>query len=236
MNREYRNRHSSPLGRTMELLVFGQAGLPVVVFPTSGGRFYEFEDNGMIAALAGKIDAGQLQIFCVDSVDRESWYNRLVHPRGRIERHLQYEAYLLTEVVPFIRSKNTNPRLTALGCSFGGYHAANIALRHPDVFTGTLSMSGTFDLTSFLDGYYDQDCYYNLPTHYLSDLSDAWFLDRYRRNSYVLASGLDDHCLRQNQELDRLLSEKEIPHTFDVWDAENAHDWPTWQKMAQKYL
>ena len=60
----------------MELLVFGHAGMPVLVFPTSGGRFFEFEDRGMVAALAGRIDAGELQLFCVDSVDRESWYNR----------------------------------------------------------------------------------------------------------------------------------------------------------------
>jgi esterase/lipase superfamily enzyme len=58
MNREYHKWYSSRLGRDMELLVFGHAGLPVMVFPTSGGRFYEFEDRGMIGALAGKIDAG----------------------------------------------------------------------------------------------------------------------------------------------------------------------------------
>jgi esterase/lipase superfamily enzyme len=159
MVREYRKGQSSRLGREMELLVFGHAGLPVVVFPTSGGRFYEFEDRQMIAAVAGKIEAGQLQIYCVDSVDRESWYNKSAAPRARIARHMQYEEYLIHEVVPLIRQKNGDPHLTALGCSFGGYHAVNIALRHPDVFTGVLSMSGAFDLSSFLNGYYDQDCY-----------------------------------------------------------------------------
>ena len=162
------------------------AGVPVMVFPTSGGRFYEFEDRGMIGALAGKIDAGELQLFCVDSVDKESWYNRSMPPRWRIARHLQYEDYLLTEVVPLIRSRNADQRLVALGCSFGGYHAANIALRHPDIFTGMLSLSGAFDLSGFLDGYYDQDCYFNLPTHYLPNLSDPWFLDRYR-SRYIRA-------------------------------------------------
>jgi esterase/lipase superfamily enzyme len=220
----------------MELLVFGHGGMPVLVFPTSGGRFFEFEDRGMIGALAARIDAGQLQLFCVDSVDKESWYNRCVPPQWRIARHLQYEAYLLTEVVPLIRSRNPDERLMALGCSFGGYHAANIALRHPDIFTGMVSLSGAFDLQSFLDGYYDQDCYFNLPTHYLPNLSDPWFLDRYRDRRYVLATGLDDHCLEQNQNLDRVLSKKGIPHEFHVWDSENAHDWPTWQRMVQEYL
>jgi len=236
MNREY-NRWLSPhLGREMELLVFGHAGMPVLVFPTSGGRFYEFEDRGMIAALAGKIDAGQLQFYCVDSVDMESWYNRQASPRGRIARHMQYEDYLLNEVLPLIRRKNADPRLLALGCSFGGYHAVNIALRHPDSFSGFVSMSGAFDLTRFLDGYYDQDSYFNLPTHYLPNLNDTWYLDRFRGNSYVLATGWDDQCLGQNQELDRILSAKGIPHQLYIWDSWNSHDWPTWQKMVEMYL
>jgi len=236
MVREYKKSDSSRLDREMELLLFGHAGLPVVVFPTSGGRFFEFEDRGMVEAIAPRIEAGQLQLFCLDSVDMESWYNQSVPPRGRIVRHMQYEEYVLGEVVPLIRQKNSDPRLTALGCSFGGYHAVNIALRHPDVFTGLLSLSGAFDLSSFLHGYYDQDCYYNLPTHYLPNLTDPWFLDRYRRGNYVLATGWDDHCLAQNQILDGIMNAAGIPHKLHIWDAENSHDWPTWQRMVQQYL
>ncbi|HVN92196.1 MAG TPA: alpha/beta fold hydrolase [Terracidiphilus sp.] len=224
------------MGREMELLIFGHAGLPVLVFPTSGGRFFEFEDCGMIAAVAGKIEAGQLQFFCVDSVNEESWYNRRALPRQRIARHMQYESYLLNEVAPLIRQKNRDERLTALGVSFGGYHAVNIALRHPEIFSGFVSLSGTFDLTGFLDGYYDQDCYFNLPTHYLPRLTDPSYLDRFRRNRFVLATGWDDQCLGQNQNLDRILNEKGIAHEFHVWDAPNAHDWPVWKKMVVEYV
>jgi len=236
MNREYHKCRSSRLGREMELLVFGHAGLPVLVFPTSGGRFYEFEDRGMIAAFAAKLDAGRVQFFCADSVNDESWYNRKAPPRQRIARHMQYEQHVLDEIVPFVRQKNPDPRLVALGCSLGGYHAVNIALRHPEIFTGFVSLSGTFDLTGFLDGYYDNDCYFHLPTHYLPRLNDPWFLDRFRRNKYVLATGWDDQCLGQNQELDRILNDKGIPHQIDVWDSPHSHDWPAWQRMAQQYL
>ncbi len=59
MNREYVKWFSRRLRRDMELLVFGHGGLPVVVFPTSGGRFFEFEDHGMVAALAQRIEAGE---------------------------------------------------------------------------------------------------------------------------------------------------------------------------------
>ena len=236
MNREYHKWYSSRLGREMELLVFGHAGLPVLVFPTSGGRFFEFEDRGMIAALAGRIDAGQLQIFCVDSVDMESWYNRQAPPRWRIARHVQYEDYLLHEVVPFIRDENSDPHLVALGCSFGGYHAANIALRHPDIFTGMLSMSGAFDLTNFLDGYYDQDCYFNLPTHYLPNLGDPWFFDRYAatRTFWPLAGTTSAWArIRISTESSR---RRGFRIKLYIWDSYNSHDWPTWQRMMQQYL
>ena len=151
----------------MELLVFGHGGVPVVVFPTSQGRFYEFEDRGMVGAIAHKIDNGEIQFYCLDSVDAESWYNRAVPPRWRIARHVQYDSYVIEEVLPLIRLKNWNPHLASLGCSFGGYHAVNIALRHPDRFTGFLSMSGAFDMSRFLNGYHDDDVYFNTPNSYL---------------------------------------------------------------------
>jgi esterase/lipase superfamily enzyme len=220
----------------MELLQFGHAGRPVVVFPTSGGRFYEFEDHGMVTACAERVEAGLVQFFCVDSVDAESWYNQEAPPRQRIVRHCQYEEYILREVLPLVRGRNQDPQLMALGCSFGGYHAINIGLRHPDLFTGVLSMSGTFDLTGFLSGYYDQDCFQNLPTHYLRTQDDPWFLERYQQNHYTLATGWDDQCLQQNQALDRVLNERNIPHRLHIWESQNAHDWPTWQRQIREYL
>jgi esterase/lipase superfamily enzyme len=236
MNREYHKWWSWRLDRDMELLVFGHSGVPIVVFPSSQGRFFEFEDRGLIGAVAHKIDAGEIQMFCVDSVDAESWYNRDVPPRWRIARHVQYENYIMEEVLPFIRLRNFDPHLVSVGCSFGGYHAVNIALRHPDRFTGFLSMSGAFDLSNFLSGYYDQDVYFNMPPHYLPNLGDPWFFDRYRNNTYILASGWDDHCLWQSQNLARIMGEKGIPHHLYIWDSWNSHDWPTWARMMNEYL
>jgi esterase/lipase superfamily enzyme len=237
VNREYHKGLSARLGRVMEMLVFGHTGHPVLVFPTSGGRFYQFEDHGMVGALAEKIQAGHLQLFCVDSVDAESWYNSRLPPRLRIARHLQYERYILDEVVPTIRGKNDHPSLLAMGCSLGGYHAVNIALRHPETITGFLSLSGVFDLTTFLDGYYDQDSYFNLPMQYLANLNDEWYLNRFKRNcNYVLATGWDDHCLAQNQALGAVLSAKAVPHQLFIWDVHDSHNWPAWQRMAKQYL
>jgi len=83
MHREHRRWFSPSLQRDMQLLVFGHAGARVLVFPTSMGRFYEWEDRGMIGALAHHLDQGWLQLYCVDSVDGESWYARQQHPAAR---------------------------------------------------------------------------------------------------------------------------------------------------------
>ncbi len=238
MKREYHRWYSERLNRDMELLVFGHDGLPAVVFPTSQGRFYEFEDQGMVDALRDKLEGGRLQLFCVDSVDAESWYNRNVGARWRIARHVQYESYVVHEVLPLVRRMNGRPQLTSLGCSFGGYHAINIALRYPDAFTGCLSMSGAFDLPSlgFLHGYHDVDVYMSQPTQYLPNMHDSWYLDRYRCNTYVLATGVHDQCWNDNEILARIMRGKGIPVRLDVWGDDARHDWPWWKRMVQQYL
>jgi esterase/lipase superfamily enzyme len=236
MRREYRTWYSGALGREMEMLVFGHAGLACLVLPTSCGRFYEFEQFGMVSAVAQRLEHGHLQLFCVDSVDAESWYNREVPPRWRVARHVQYEEYLMREVLPFIRQENASALLVTAGCSLGGYHAANLTLRHPDIFTGFLSMGGIFDPTRFLSGYHDADCYFHTPTQYLVNLSDPWYYDRYHRGAYVLATGVDDICLAANRGMSELLSVKGIPHRLEVWGDGSRHDWLCWQRMLETYI
>ena len=236
MRREYHKWYSHRLGRDMEMLVFGHGGLPAIVFPTSCGRFYEFEEFGMIDAIRWKIDSSQVQLFCVDSVDAESWYNRDVPPRWRIARQVQYEDYILAEVLPLTQRMNWSPKRITMGCSFGGYHAADIAFRHPDVFTGFLSMGGAFDTTNFLRGYHDEDVYFHQPMQYLHNMHDPWFLDRYRQNTYVLATGEWDICRGANERMAGLMRAKGIPCKLDVWGEHSMHDWPEWKKMIQTYL
>jgi esterase/lipase superfamily enzyme len=220
----------------MELLAYGHAGFPVLVFPSSRGRFHEYEDHGMIHTLSGKIDAGHLQVFCVDSVDGESWYNKRIHPHDRVARHVAYEDYVLYEVVPLIKGTNRAPTISVTGCSFGGYHSLNFALKHPDLVSNCVSMSGAFDMRSFMDGYYDNLFYLNNPVDYVPNLSDPWFLDRYKQMRLVLGVGDHDICLGENFRMADILGRKSIPHWLDVWTGGQRHDWPLWQRMALKFL
>src|SRR5438552_3758832 len=100
MKRAYHRWHSTSLGRDMELLVFGQSGARVIAFPTSMGRFYDWEDRGLIAALGEPLARGSLQLYCVDSVDAESWYATDRPASERAKRHDQYDCYVLEEVLP----------------------------------------------------------------------------------------------------------------------------------------
>ncbi len=237
MNREYHKWHSDELRRDMEMLVFGQAGKPMVVFPTSMGRFFEYEDRGMIQAIRNQLGRSALHAFCVDSVDSESWYNKNIAPRERVLRHNQYERYIIEEVIPFMRLKNPSRELIVTGCSFGGYHAVNFALKHPDLVTYCVSMGGRFDIHAYLDGYYDEDCYFNCPVDYLQNLTDEWYLDHYRNHvKIVLATGEHDLCLDANITLSRIMNDKMIPHWLDIWGDHTGHDWPWWQRMAGKFF
>lgn len=236
MRREYHRWYSPILGRDMELLEFGHSGMPVVVFPTSRGRFFDYEDRGMIAATAWKYEQGLLHAFCVDSVDAESWYNYAASPQHRVWRHNQYERYILEEVLPFIRCRNSAQGLAVTGCSFGGYHAVNIALRHPDVITHCISMGGAFDLKMLMGGYYDREFYFHQPLDYLPNLNDGWYWERYQSLCLVLATGENDICLPDNLRLAEVLRQKSIPHWLDVWGNGAGHDWPWWQQMAVKFF
>jgi len=219
----------------MELLVFGHAGAPVLVFPTSQGRFYEYEDRGMVDALAPQLEQGQIQLICVDSVDAESWYCGWAHPRGRLWRHDQYEHYLLDEVLPFVRSQNSTTFTMVHGCSFGACHAMLIALRHPSRFNRVLAFAGYYDMRNFLDGYNDEEVYYHNPIDFISGLQEGQLLQDIRHLDIIMAIGRADAAAWTNQRLSEAFWSKNIWHAMRWWDGWS-HDWPYWMDMIQHYI
>jgi esterase/lipase superfamily enzyme len=236
MRRDYHNWYSPRLDRQMELLTFGAGGLPIVAFPTERGRFYDYENNGMIQAVSGPIEEGRIQMFCVDSVDAESWLNRAVHPHERLARHLAYESYVLYEVAPLMKKLSGSSQIGATGCGLGGYHAFNFAMKHPDLTAASIVMSGCFDMRRFMDGFYSNDFYFNNPFDYLPNMSDAWFLERYAKMRFILAVGDRDVCLAENVRMKEILSKRDIPCWLDVWQCQEMYDWPLWQRMAVKFF
>lgn len=242
MNREYHRWHSPRLQRDMELLVFGHAGAKVLVFPTRDGRFHEYENLRLVQSLAHKINAGQLQLWCVDSIDWESLYCFWCHPADRVRRHMLFEEYILNEVMPLMHQKNDHPCTIAHGCSLGAYHAANIAFRHPHLFQKLVAFSGRFDLTlnveSFSDrfnGYYDDNIFFHTPSHYLPGLNCEWRLGHLRRMDIVIVIGDDDPFIANNRQLSDILDGKGVRHRLHVWRG-RAHRGQAWRNMAPIYV
>jgi esterase/lipase superfamily enzyme len=219
----------------MDLLVFGHAGARLLVYPSSMGKFFEWEDRGMVDALGEHLSRGWIQMFCVDSVDDESWYAKWKHPADRAWRQTQYENYVLNEVLPLSRDMNPNPYLITTGASWGAYHAADLAFRHPWVVNRMIGLSGLYDVKENTEGYSDDAVYAHDPSQYLVHEHDPHRLDALRRMSIILATGQDDAFRANNEYLSRVLWSKGVGNALRLWDGW-AHDWPWWRQMIQMYI
>lgn len=235
MHREYHRWYSPSLNRDMELTIFGHGGARMLVFPTSKGRFYEWEDRGMMNTLADQIDGGNLQVYCVDSVDAESWYAHWKHPGAKAWRNIEYDNYLVYEVLPLSRQKNDNPFLITAGASFGAYHALNFALRHPDLVGRAIGMSGIYEIDRWTGGHQDDNIYYNSPCAFIPQEHEGWRLDALRRMDIILAVGRDDSLRYSSENLSSVLWQKNIGNALRLWDGW-AHDWPWWHQMIRLYV
>ncbi|HET8567732.1 MAG TPA: alpha/beta hydrolase-fold protein [Candidatus Limnocylindria bacterium] len=235
MKRDYQVWRSPALGRHMEMLVFGESGMPVIVFPTSMGRFYQWEDFGMVGHLAPRIENGWIQLWCVDSVDAESFYDKGRSPQERARRHFAYERYLVDEVIPRIGEANPNDFRCLLGASFGAFHAALLALRHPEAARKVVCLSGAYDSARWLDGVGDGDCYFVNPLAFLPGLDESRYLDPLRRVEFEIVAGEEDANVHESRRMAALLQQKGVPARLHVWEGW-AHDWPYWRQMVDIYV
>jgi esterase/lipase superfamily enzyme len=231
VQRDYIKEYSPSLGRDMELLHFGHAGRPLLVFPTSMGRFFQWEDFGLVGALSDHIEAGAIQLVCLDSVDGESWYAKDRPPADRVRRHLEYESYIVNEILPRLPS----PPIAA-GTSFGALHAVLLAARHPTRISGYIALSGAYDTSKFLNGYHDDNVYYTNLVEFLPGLNDEAYLGPMRdQHPKVIATGAEDPNVEDSRRLAGLLQSKGIQVGLDIWPGW-AHDWPYWKEMMRRYL
>lgn len=244
MHTEKHRWHSDHLSREMVLKVYGHWGKPFIVFPSSRGRYFDYEGMGMIAAVSQFVDSGRIKLYCVDSLDAESWYDFSVSPAERNVRHEAYDRYICNEVVPFIRSHCHQPteRVMANGCSMGAYHALNFFLKHPDLFEGTLALSGLYrlDRSEFqLSGDDIPAVYFNSPLNYLAELSDPWYTEWYRNSRIIVCVGQgawEQEAIEDTRRLQELLAQQSISAWIDFWGFDVNHDWPWWYRQMNYFL
>ena len=230
---------SPSLNQDMELRVYGQAGKPALVFPSQEGRFFEFEDFGMVEACRPWLDAGRLRLITVDGIDGQSWLNERAHPRDRALRHGDYDRYIMNEVMPFIKEMAPEHEVMTTGCSMGGYHSANFFFRYPERFDTLLAISGVFRLVLFIQDYMDEEVYFHVPLAYLPNLKDPKALDAMRKSRIVVVVGQgewEDDMVADTRALQSILQAKNIPARIDYWGHDVNHDWVWWRKMMPYFL
>ena len=235
MRREYHVWWSPSLRRDMSLLCYGHAGAIAVVFPTSRGTFHEWEDQGLLRALAPKIDAGHFRLVCLDSLDAESWYAWHKSVPERAWRQCEYDGYVVNEVLPFVHSRGGDQFVIAAGASLGAFHALSVGLRHPHRFGRILAMSGLCDITLFTGGESPEAVHAVNPVAFVPLEHDPSRLAAMRGLDIILAAGGGDRLAHENRRLSGILWEKGVGNALRVWDG-FAHDWPVWDRMLNLYL
>ena len=231
MQQHYERFYARSISRDFQLLRYGWSGRPVIIFPTTLGRHYEAKDMGLIQAIAPLIDAGRAIVYCPDTLNHESWYNRSLHPADKVRTHAAYDRMIRYELIPAIQQQHHTGSVVVAGCSFGGYTAANFAFKHPDVVSDLICMSGSFDIRSFLDGYYDDEVYFNNPVDFMPNANDP----RLWQMGIILGTSEWDICREPTEKMSHILNSRGIRHWLDMRGWEQ-HDWPLWCRMFPDYL
>ena len=191
MKEEHKSWHSPTLGKQMDMLVFGERGYPVIIFPTSMGSYSQNKDFHLIDSVSWFVDNGFVKIYTPGSIDTDTWYNENIHPAERARNYELYEKFILNEIVYPALKETSNTRAAFAGCSFGAYHATNFGLKHPEVTGYIINMGGAFDIRDRVKGYYNDTIYFNNPPDYLPGLHDQ----RLKEIGMIFGTGTRDMCM-----------------------------------------
>lgn len=242
MRRDYFSIHSPAVGASGDVIAYGHWGRPVLVFPSEQGSAFDYENNGMVSAVAHLVEAGRLKLYCVDSYDRGSWQAFELALEDRARRHELFEDWIVNHVVQAILQDCGGPLdIVVTGCSFGAYHAVNFALKRADLFPLAICQSGMYDISKLDDGGGGDALYFNNPMAYVSNLH-GYHLDWLRaRLSLLLICGQGrwedtTGALESTKAFASLLSEKGIRHEVDLWGPDVPHDWPSWRAQLAHHL
>ena len=236
----YFKEYSKVLEKDMEYKVYGEKGKPAIFFPSQDGRFYQHEDFGMIEVCRPFIEEEKLMVFCVDSIDQETWSAFDQPPRERILKHEAYVKYIMKEILP--KTNQDGQKLLFAGVSLGAGHAANFFFRFPPVADCLIALSGMYSTRPFFGDYMDEDIYYNSILDYLGNMTEdkhSELLSHFRESKIAICCGqgaYEELMLQDIYRMKKVLVEKNIPALIDVWGTDVNHDWDWWQKQLAYFL
>jgi esterase/lipase superfamily enzyme len=239
MHRDHQRWYSHRLNRDMGVAIYGNYGWPILAFPTSCGDEWEMEGQSMIRTLSPYLEQGRIRIFCINSVNSDSFQNKGAHPFHRSWMQAQYDAYVANEIFPFIDSQCQTPGIgiATLGASLGAYHAANTLFKHPDHVKRCYALSGIYDMRDSMDGMYDENFYFNNPVDYMANLSDPWYFHHYASCDIHLVTGCGPwENSGPTYRMSEILRNRGIAHHLDDWGPEGGHEWPYWHHQMWEYV
>jgi esterase/lipase superfamily enzyme len=241
MERRHVPLFSPAIGAAGSVLAYGHWGRPLLAFPSQEGPAWQYEERGMIDAIAGPIDRGRVKVYAVDSFDSGSWYREGLSLEERARLHGLYEDWIVNQVVPFVQADSSTAEIMATGVSFGAYHAANFALRHAHVFPVAICQSGVYDVSVVAGGERGDAVYFQNPADYVRNLHGD-HLDWLRGQvNLLLVAGQGQWedstgALESTRAFAGLLGEKGLRHELDVWGHDSPHDWPAWRAQIAHHL
>jgi len=240
MGKESTSWFSDRIERDINLVRWGEIGTPVLIFPTADGDVEECERFLMIDALAPLLEAGRIKLYSVDSIAGDAWLKRGNTTRAAALLQNNFDSAIYHEVVPAIRSDCNDPdvEIVVTGASIGAFNALAAICRHPDVFSKAICMSGTYDMSKFIEGEVTGDYFFSSPLHFLPKLDEHGALLEGLRERFVLLTHGDGRWEEpaQSWRIAEALGAREIPNRVDAWGEDYDHDWPTWREMLPKYL
>jgi esterase/lipase superfamily enzyme len=239
MQRELTSWYSPSLDKEMPVVVYGDYGFALLLVPTAGADYLEYERFQMIDSLAPYIDSGKIKVFSINSINKESWLNDHMLGEHKGIRHNQYNHYVFNEVVPFIKTNTSfETPIIISGASLGALHSMNLFLKRPDLINGVIAMSGVYDLHYYTKGFNDDQVYFNSPMDYMPGLTDPWYLDHIRnsRHIHILSGSGAYEDPGAAGRFAKVLYDKGINYELDIWGADMTHDWPTWRAMLPYYI
>ena len=242
MRRDVVELWSPELGWSPRVIAHGSYGRPVLLFPSSQGRAEDAETFGLVDAVRPLLEAGRVKLYCVDSWDGGSWYRTDLPLEERARLHEAYERWVVEGVVPFVDGDcGGRQDMAVAGCSFGAYHAANLALRRADLFPLALCFSGVYDLSVLGWGERGTSFHLNTPLWSLA-AADGEHLDWLRsRLSLLLVCGQGTWedttgALESTRAFGALCAEKGLRVETDLWGHDVPHDWPSWRAQLAHHL
>jgi putative tributyrin esterase len=154
---------------------------------------------------------------------------------GDLSSNQAYEAMIIEDLCDFVKAMFPikEGKWAIGGLSMGGGGALRLAMKHPDLFGSVWGHSNWLPPAQTITEWYGVD---SLRADDLDVMKNAAKMAVADAPQIGFDCGEDDfpHIVQQNKALDALLTERGIPHTYNIHPG--GHDWAYWDTHVRTAL